>query len=73
MSKLTLIHILTHERERRRFIGNDSDADDILQNAFLKLWLLHTYRKYAITPITISVRIKVSSGTDSFFMVLRDV
>lgn len=43
MSKLTLIHTFTQERERlrslaRRFTGSDSDAEDALQDAFLKLW-----------------------------------
>lgn len=43
MSTLTLIHTFTHERERlrslaRRFVGNDNDAEDALQDAFIKLW-----------------------------------
>ena len=41
MSTLTLINTFTRERERlrslaRRFVGND--ADDALQDAFLRLW-----------------------------------
>lgn len=43
MSKLTLIHTFTHERERlrtlaRRFLSSDADAEDALQDAFLRLW-----------------------------------
>ncbi len=43
MSKLMLIDTFTRERERlrsiaRRFLHSDSDAEDTLQDAFLKLW-----------------------------------
>lgn len=43
MSKLMLIDTFTRERERlrslaRRYLHSDSDADDTLQDAFLKLW-----------------------------------
>lgn len=43
MGKLTLIHTFTHERERlrtlaRRFLSSDADAEDALQDAFLRLW-----------------------------------
>lgn len=43
MSKLMLIYTFTRERERlrsiaRRFLHSDSDAEDTLQDAFLKLW-----------------------------------
>lgn len=43
MSKLMLIDTFTRERERlrsiaRRFLHSDSDAEDTLQDAFIKLW-----------------------------------